>query len=362
MTQHRTRLFLSYSRIDAEYRQELLVHLSPLKTSLDIWHDQHLQAGADWKRAIDDSLMAADIVLLLLSPDFLASEYCIEVELRSAFERWHAKSTCIVPIVVRECFWNVTPIAQLHVLCAAQPIGSLLSRAQRDAEWKKVVLHIHELAAARMQSSVSAHDLTGQLGASASGPDVRPAASFSFFAALQSPRFSFAHLLALVAVLIALLAVGRLYLWVPPPSPQDLSAPSASASGVTDTNAHQTATVQSSDADAATPIQEPTSLPTQTTASTSDPAVPSTSPHDFDPTTESAPLQASTHSLPPPPTTTLARTKAAVRPSTSTQPPTRFKVPRRCLSKFLIGPGCDPYDESSVTALPASPSSTAKTP
>ena len=71
-------LFFSYSHADEDLRDNLAEHLSSLKRNkvIDAWHDRKIPAGTKWAKAIDDNLNKADIILLLISSKFLASEYC----------------------------------------------------------------------------------------------------------------------------------------------------------------------------------------------------------------------------------------------------------------------------------------------
>ena len=82
-------LFFSYSHADEDLRDNLAEHLSSLKRNkvIDAWHDRKIPAGTKWAKAIDDNLNKADIILLLISSKFLASEYCSDIEVKQAMER-----------------------------------------------------------------------------------------------------------------------------------------------------------------------------------------------------------------------------------------------------------------------------------
>ena len=74
-------IFFSYSHEDEKLRDELEKHLSILKRSglISVWHDRKIGAGDEWKGQIDDHLNSANIILLLISPDFLSSDYCYDI-------------------------------------------------------------------------------------------------------------------------------------------------------------------------------------------------------------------------------------------------------------------------------------------
>src|SRR5947209_8334377 len=82
-------VFISYAHEDELLRQQLETHLSPLQRQglISDWHDRQLLAGDEWAREIDQHLETASIILLLISPNFLASDYCYEIEMRRALER-----------------------------------------------------------------------------------------------------------------------------------------------------------------------------------------------------------------------------------------------------------------------------------
>ena len=83
------RLFYSYSHKDESFRDELQTHLKLLQRQgfLETWHDRKIGAGDDWKQSIDDNLKRADIILLLVSADFIASDYCYEEEMKVSLKR-----------------------------------------------------------------------------------------------------------------------------------------------------------------------------------------------------------------------------------------------------------------------------------
>lgn len=109
------RLFFSYSHRDEQFRDELEVHLSPLKREgiIATWHDRRIAAGDEFDRAISDELETADIILLLVSPYFLASDYCHDVELRRALERHSAGQARVIPVILQPCDWKNAPFGKL---------------------------------------------------------------------------------------------------------------------------------------------------------------------------------------------------------------------------------------------------------
>lgn len=111
-------IFISYAREDELLMKELEKHLSNLKNQdiIRAWHNQQIPAGAERAEQIDHHLESAQIILLLISPDFLASEKCYEVELRRAMERHQAKEAIVIPVLLRPVDWQGAPFSKLQAL------------------------------------------------------------------------------------------------------------------------------------------------------------------------------------------------------------------------------------------------------
>ena len=99
------KLFYSYSHKDETLRDQLETHLKLLQRQkvIDTWHDRQIGAGEEWQQAIDKNMEAADIILLLISADFLASDYCFDVEIQRAMQKHHEKSAVVIPVSLRPC-------------------------------------------------------------------------------------------------------------------------------------------------------------------------------------------------------------------------------------------------------------------
>ncbi len=112
------KLFYSYSHKDEELRKELENHLSILKRQgiVSEWHDRNIEAGDDWAAEIDNNLDEADVILLLVSADFLASEYCYSKEVKRALTRHEKGDVKVIPIILRPVDWQGAPFADLQAL------------------------------------------------------------------------------------------------------------------------------------------------------------------------------------------------------------------------------------------------------
>lgn len=120
MTELSLKVFCSYSHKDEHLREELDKHLSPFIHSglISTWSDRKILPGEVWDDEIKHNLKTADIILLLISADFLASKYCWEVEVNTAIERHKAKEACVIPIILRSVYWKYPPLslAQIQAL------------------------------------------------------------------------------------------------------------------------------------------------------------------------------------------------------------------------------------------------------
>lgn len=116
MVEKAVRVFISYSHKDEELRDKLDAHLSNLHWDgvISSWYDRQLTAGVEWNDTIKTELESADIILLLISPDFIASRYCREVEIPMALQRHDAKQASVVPIILRPFDWTSAPFAKLQ--------------------------------------------------------------------------------------------------------------------------------------------------------------------------------------------------------------------------------------------------------
>ncbi len=110
------RLFLSYSHKDEDLRKELEKHLAALRRDgvIDIWQDRRIGPGDEFGREISNQLESADIVLLLVSSDFLHSDYCYDIEMKRAMERQIDGSARVIPVILRPCDWQKTPLGKLN--------------------------------------------------------------------------------------------------------------------------------------------------------------------------------------------------------------------------------------------------------
>ncbi len=124
------KVFYCYARADKKFCDDLDQHLGALKRAgmIQTWSDRDIALGTDWKVQIADRIDQSDIILLLVSPDFIASDYAFGVEMRQAMEQQESKRTRIIPVLLRPTIsWQTTPFGKLH---------SLPTDAKPVTDWK----------------------------------------------------------------------------------------------------------------------------------------------------------------------------------------------------------------------------------
>jgi hypothetical protein len=111
-------IFFCYAREDEALLNKLKTHLRPLQRQslIAVWHDRDISAGTEWEKEISQHLNAAQIILLLVSPDFMNSDYCYGIEMKRALERHERDEALVIPIIVRPAYWKTAPLSQLQVL------------------------------------------------------------------------------------------------------------------------------------------------------------------------------------------------------------------------------------------------------
>ena len=126
-------VFISYAHKDETDKDELVIHLANLKRQGKIraWQDRDIEAGTEWHEEIRQQLETAEIILLLITPRFIASDYCFDLEMQRAVERHNQGTARVIPIMVKPCDWQETPFSKLQVLPKdAKPISTWSDRDQ----------------------------------------------------------------------------------------------------------------------------------------------------------------------------------------------------------------------------------------
>lgn len=155
------KLFISYSHKDQSYLDELTTHLSLLRRDGIIadWSDRKIMAGQEWVRQIDTNLEQADIVILLVSPDFIASDYCYGKELTCALDMHESGKAKVLPIIIRPCEWGNAPFSKIQLLPKdGHPVSKW---DDRDDAWLATVRQLRLVADEIGEKNISKNQRRG---------------------------------------------------------------------------------------------------------------------------------------------------------------------------------------------------------
>ncbi|WP_437594039.1 SIR2 family protein [Sorangium sp. So ce1000] len=126
-------VFFSYSQSNRELRDKLETHLAILKRKGVIrgWHDGEIGAGEERDRALVEHLETAKVILLLISADFLASDFCYDVEMQKAIERHNRGEARVIPVILDACDWEGAPFGKLSSLPrGGRPVTSWVNQSE----------------------------------------------------------------------------------------------------------------------------------------------------------------------------------------------------------------------------------------
>jgi hypothetical protein len=133
-----TKVFISYSHKDEEFKNNLTEHMSGLVRSGTIseWNDRKIVPGTDWSHEINENLKNSDLILFLISSSFLSSDYCVNIEAETALSMHNSGEAQLIPIVIRAVEWSDSPLSKLQGLPKdAKPVAS----PNNDEAWVDVI-------------------------------------------------------------------------------------------------------------------------------------------------------------------------------------------------------------------------------
>jgi hypothetical protein len=140
-------VFFSYAQKDEALRDSLETHLAALMRSgtIQAWHDRKVIPGTNWQETIDERIAQSSLILLLVSADFLASDYCYGVEMKRAMEMQRSGEAQVIPVILRACDRNLPPLAGLAAL--PRDGKAVTSWPNQDEAWSDVVQGIRQAIA-----------------------------------------------------------------------------------------------------------------------------------------------------------------------------------------------------------------------
>ena len=160
-------VFYSYSHKDEDLREQLEAHLSTVRRLglIKSWHDRKIPPGQEWASEIDTHLKTAHLILLLISADFLASDYCSITEMQQALQRHETKEATVIPIILREVDWRASPFGKLQALPKnARPVTSWPNRDEAFADVARGVREAIEELHRKLFSVPMSSSATGSVG------------------------------------------------------------------------------------------------------------------------------------------------------------------------------------------------------
>ena len=156
-------LFISYAREDEPYKKELVKHMSGLrqKGTIRDWNDQQIIPGQAWNPEIKEKLESSQVVLFLVSADFMFSDYIQDVEIARTIERHKNGQVTIIPILIRPCDFSSLKISSHQALPSApgeglKPVSEWSNNSQHpwksDNVWMNIVNELKRLLAVESNS------------------------------------------------------------------------------------------------------------------------------------------------------------------------------------------------------------------
>ena len=144
------KLFISYSSKDLAFMKEFVTHLEPFRRNgkIDYWYDRMIEPGSKWDDAIRKELDSSDIVIFLLSPDFIATSYIFEIEIPAAIERLKQQNAKLFFIQLLDCSWEQTILSEYQQTTDKTKNTKELitiTDAMNHAKWKQAVGELSKL-------------------------------------------------------------------------------------------------------------------------------------------------------------------------------------------------------------------------
>ncbi|HZT99342.1 MAG TPA: toll/interleukin-1 receptor domain-containing protein, partial [Ktedonobacteraceae bacterium] len=136
------KLVYCYAPRDGALRDQLDRHLAALRRAnlIETWYDGKIVPGTTRQTEINNRLHTADIILLLVSADFINSDYCYSVEMSQSLKRHHDKEALVIPILLRPAQWAMTPLRELQMI--PTNVVPVTGWRNRDASWVDVTQYI----------------------------------------------------------------------------------------------------------------------------------------------------------------------------------------------------------------------------
>ena len=192
--------FISYSHINDHALKRLHTHLVVLRRDHHIneWYDREILAGDDVDQEISEQLETCELFLALVSPDYLASGYCYDIEMTRALERHDAGEVRVVPIIIELCEWKKTPLR--HLMALPRDSKPVSKWENEDEAYLNVVTELRRILARDNQDNETAHMPTPEQNPAQSpaGPRYRVKREFDEIDKSQFREHAFGNIRSLI--------------------------------------------------------------------------------------------------------------------------------------------------------------------
>lgn len=143
-------VFISYSHADVAFYDRLLIHLKPLERerSIEVWADTRIRAGDKWHAAIEGALSRATVAVLLVSADFLASDFIINDELPTILRKAEGTGTRIISLILKPCgFTRERNLRQFQAINSPEKSLIMLSEGEKEFLYDRVAAEVENISA-----------------------------------------------------------------------------------------------------------------------------------------------------------------------------------------------------------------------
>ena len=161
MSQKRSQIFVSYTHADSNHLQRLKVHLRPFERQslVDVWSDTRIRGGEKWKIEIKNALERAAVAILLISADYLASDFVADNELPSLLEAAKSEGVRILPIILKPCaFTSLENLSQFQAVNDPAKPMIALDEALREGYWSNLAITAQEAITEFEKQSANVED------------------------------------------------------------------------------------------------------------------------------------------------------------------------------------------------------------
>jgi hypothetical protein len=136
----RSQIFVSYNHRDQYWLDRLLIHLRPLERvgRMELWNDRQIRAGDEWGREIEKAIQSCDAAILLVSADFMASDFIHNNELAPLLERARNRGVRIISLLVSSSYYEDSNLSRFQAVNAPSEPLDMLSKGQQEAYFVKV--------------------------------------------------------------------------------------------------------------------------------------------------------------------------------------------------------------------------------